>query len=90
MENTATQKLISSVNEMLEYRQEMFEISLGLYFMSFSFYLMCYYKLQKEHSCGKTLGDVVSLNLTMLQAGVTQDHKVYLLLCKQKLLVTLC
>jgi len=60
IENTATEKLMSTVHTMLNYRQEMFD------------------KLHKgHHECGMTLGDVVSLNLTMLKAGVTKDHETY-------------
>jgi aminoacylase len=59
IEGTATEKLLSTVNEMMEYRKEMFD------------------KLHKgHHECGMRLGDVTSINLTWLKAGLDYQLNV--------------
>jgi len=53
IEGTAVEKLMRTINKMLEFRQQQFDL------------------LHKgHHECGKKLGDVTSLNLTVLKAGV--------------------
>lgn len=60
IEDTATGKLMSTVHDMLEYREKMYN-----------------HLKHDHHECGKplALGDVVSLNLTMLKAGLDQNLK---------------
>ncbi|EFA81878.1 N-acyl-L-amino-acid amidohydrolase [Heterostelium album PN500] len=53
IEGTAVEKLLRTVNKMLQFRQDQFnELHKG------------------HHECGKKLGDVTTLNLTVLKAGV--------------------
>ncbi|GAM27570.1 hypothetical protein SAMD00019534_107460, partial [Acytostelium subglobosum LB1] len=53
VEGTAVEKLMRTINKMLQFRQDQFnELHRG------------------HHECGKKLGDVTTLNLTVLKAGV--------------------
>lgn len=56
IEGTAVEKLMRTVNKMLQFRDDQFNI------------------LHKGHSeCGKKLGDVTTLNLTVLKAGLPEN-----------------
>eukprot|EP00455_Lapot_gusevi_P026273 TRINITY_DN2772_c0_g1_i2.p1 TRINITY_DN2772_c0_g1~~TRINITY_DN2772_c0_g1_i2.p1 ORF type:complete len:434 (+),score=117.65 TRINITY_DN2772_c0_g1_i2:60-1304(+) len=66
-EATAMQRLITSINRFLEYRQGQLEQLHG------------HHGAGCSHAVAKTLGDVVSINLTMLQGGVTTDGKRFAL-----------
>eukprot|EP00667_Euglena_gracilis_P011553 EG_transcript_11815 len=59
--NTATMKLVDVANRALQFRQEQ-EAKLG------------YSGEGCAHAQAKKLGDVTTLNLTVLEAGVTSDH----------------
>ncbi|EGG24895.1 N-acyl-L-amino-acid amidohydrolase [Cavenderia fasciculata] len=53
IENTAVEKLMRTINKMLQFRHDQFtDLHKG------------------HHECGKKLGDVTTLNLTVLKAGV--------------------
>jgi aminoacylase len=55
IENTAVERLMKAVRQMLDFREEQFQ------------------KLKHNCQCGMKLGDVITLNLTVLKAGVTLD-----------------
>lgn len=63
IQDTATRKLLRAVDKMLEFRDEQEKLLLG-----------SEHTPGCKHAVAKKLGDVVTLNLTMLKAGVTTDN----------------